>query len=120
MIIATDVGLAIPTKRRVVLKEISNNHFNGSSIKVFAGITPQVDLTGQVLRGKSTRNVLVREAKFYCATVVIVGVSKIKDYGCKQRRVAINGEVKYTTEAVGAEVGGSFQGFMKKRCKDQV
>nr|GEX69169.1 argonaute/Dicer protein, PAZ [Tanacetum cinerariifolium] len=40
-----------------------------------------VDLTSQVIRGKSTRNVLVREAKFYCATDVIVGVTKIKDYG---------------------------------------
>ncbi|KAI3765707.1 hypothetical protein L2E82_15749 [Cichorium intybus] len=41
----------------------------------------QVDLTGQVLRGNSVRKVLVKEAKFYSATAVIVGVSKIKAFG---------------------------------------
>nr|XP_043624065.1 proline-rich receptor-like protein kinase PERK3 [Erigeron canadensis] len=41
----------------------------------------QVDLTGQVLRGNSVRKVLVREAKFYSAAAVIVGVSKIKAFG---------------------------------------
>ncbi|GJS86198.1 putative proline-rich receptor-like protein kinase PERK11 [Tanacetum coccineum] len=40
----------------------------------------QVDLTGQVLRGNSVRKVLVREAKFYSAAAVIVGVSKIKAF----------------------------------------
>ncbi|GKB55914.1 hypothetical protein Tco_0912100 [Tanacetum coccineum] len=38
-----------------------------------------VNFDTQVLGGKSTRNVLVRESKFYCATTVIVGVRKIKD-----------------------------------------
>ncbi|KAK1419342.1 hypothetical protein QVD17_28508 [Tagetes erecta] len=41
----------------------------------------QVDLTGQVLRGSSVRKLLVREAKFYSAAAVIVGVSKIKAFG---------------------------------------
>ncbi|KAL4585046.1 hypothetical protein LXL04_009659 [Taraxacum kok-saghyz] len=41
----------------------------------------QVDLTGQVLRGNSVRKVLVKEAKFYSAAAVIVGVSKIKAFG---------------------------------------
>ncbi|XP_071691430.1 protein kinase STUNTED-like [Rutidosis leptorrhynchoides] len=41
----------------------------------------QVDLTGQVLRGNSIRKVLVREAKYYSATAVIVGVSKMKAFG---------------------------------------
>ncbi|KVH96527.1 Protein kinase, catalytic domain-containing protein [Cynara cardunculus var. scolymus] len=41
----------------------------------------QVDITGQVLRGNSVRKVLVREAKFYSAAAVIVGVSKIKAFG---------------------------------------
>ncbi|GJQ91344.1 hypothetical protein Tco_0002483 [Tanacetum coccineum] len=40
-----------------------------------------VNFDTQVLGGKSTRNVLVRESKFYCATTVIVGVRKIKDFG---------------------------------------
>lgn len=40
----------------------------------------QVDITGQVLRGNSVRKVLVREAKFYSAAAVIVGVSKIKAF----------------------------------------
>ncbi|MFS7930049.1 putative rossmann-like alpha/beta/alpha sandwich protein [Helianthus anomalus] len=42
----------------------------------------QVDLTGQVLTGNSVRKVLVREAKFYSAASVVVGVSKIKPFGC--------------------------------------
>lgn len=41
----------------------------------------QVDITGQVLRGNSVKKVLVREAKFYAAAAVIVGVSKIKAFG---------------------------------------
>ncbi|XP_076894861.1 protein kinase STUNTED-like [Bidens hawaiensis] len=42
----------------------------------------QVDLTRQVVRGNSVRKVLVREAKFNSAAVVVVGVSKIKAFGC--------------------------------------
>ncbi|XP_035844998.1 probable receptor-like protein kinase At2g42960 isoform X1 [Helianthus annuus] len=42
----------------------------------------QVDLTGQVLTGNSVRKVLVREAKFYSAASVVVGISKIKAFGC--------------------------------------
>ncbi|GJV74066.1 hypothetical protein Tco_1494061 [Tanacetum coccineum] len=58
----------------------SDPYLEGNMIKkVYATM---VDLTGQVLRGKSARNDLVRQAKFYSATAVIVGVSKIKAFGC--------------------------------------
>ncbi|KAL7605189.1 hypothetical protein Lser_V15G17130 [Lactuca serriola] len=42
----------------------------------------QVDLTGQIVRGNSIRKVLVKEAKFYSAAAVIVGVNKVKAFGC--------------------------------------
>ncbi|GJT45905.1 hypothetical protein Tco_0954620 [Tanacetum coccineum] len=41
----------------------------------------KVILTGQVLRGKSARNDLVRQAKSYSATAVIFSVSETKAFG---------------------------------------
>ncbi|GJT19136.1 hypothetical protein Tco_0877842 [Tanacetum coccineum] len=41
----------------------------------------KVNLTGHESKGKSARNDLVRETKFYSPSVVIYGVSKIKAFG---------------------------------------
>lgn len=39
---ATDVAPAVQAKRRAVLKDVSNNSFNGSGIKVANGVKAQV------------------------------------------------------------------------------
>ncbi|GKB68391.1 hypothetical protein Tco_0929803, partial [Tanacetum coccineum] len=39
---AADVGPAVEAKRRVVLKDISNNPFNGSGIKVVNGVKAHI------------------------------------------------------------------------------